>query len=787
MPIVYSGYQNDVFDHIKDGKHNLVLKAFAGSAKTTTIVKGLEFVPTNQETFFCAFNKRIAEEIATRVPWTVNVSTLHSYGFRAVIQSLGKQKVDSHRTSSILSSIFPNRLSETYELRQRLAKAVGLCKSALANEVDDVDAVLDRFGFDTSGADLRTKTLTYTNDDRGEFIEYVIEALNRCRKVTGSVDFDDMVWLPNALNLPAEKFDRVFVDECLPKETPVLLADKTSISIGEIVENKLPVKVLAYDTKTGKQRACRVVGWQKIPNQKPLMKIKVKWTKRIAPHSPSNFVVCTTDHKIWADGKWIQAGQLKPGMIAQVETDAEKSQMYKITSSGRKTLAKVMTRKNKHLSMGRTSHNRTPRKRGGNGTGLTIPESILQHALGKEWIPCTVTTKASHLGYPTHYKIDLAHLQKKIAVEVDGSSHNNPTRRAQDKKKEAFLKKKGWKVIRIKNREAVQNTQACIQQILSSCGTSNGCPIDAVVESVEPINIPDYFVYDITVEDCHNFYANGILVHNCQDLTIAQVELALKSLKKTSKLVTVGDENQMLYAWAGAHKGIIDDIATRFKAKILPLPICYRCPKSVVLLAQTLVPGIQPAPNAPEGSVEDVSYESMFENLQYGDVILSRANAPLLNLCFQLLSNNRRVKIQGRDIGGNLAAFVRKSKCVTVDELVRYTTNWEESETTRLMQRDPPRKSEAAMVADKAACIRVLTRDAQSTQDVLATIDSLFSDVEDKNVITLSSTHKFKGLEADRVWLLMDTYRNDTAEERNIMYVAITRAKSALFLVRHNL
>jgi serine kinase of HPr protein (carbohydrate metabolism regulator) len=27
-------------------------------------------------------------------------------------------------------------------------------------------------------------------------------------------------------------------------------------------------------------------------------------------------------------------------------------------------------------------------------------------------------------------------------------------------------------------------------------------------------------VYDITVEDNHNFFANGILVHNCQEITL---------------------------------------------------------------------------------------------------------------------------------------------------------------------------------------------------------------------------------------------------------------------------
>ena len=32
-------------------------------------------------------------------------------------------------------------------------------------------------------------------------------------------------------------------------------------------------------------------------------------------------------------------------------------------------------------------------------------------------------------------------------------------------------------------------------------------------------------VYDITVEDNHNFFANGILVHNCQEIALPTKEL----------------------------------------------------------------------------------------------------------------------------------------------------------------------------------------------------------------------------------------------------------------------
>jgi superfamily I DNA/RNA helicase len=78
-----------------------------------------------------------------------------------------------------------------------------------------------------------------------------------------------------------------------------------------------------------------------------------------------------------------------------------------------------------------------------------------------------------------------------------------------------------------------------------------------------------------------------------------------------------------------------------------------------------------------------------------------------------------------------------------------------------------------------------LTDGAKSVDDVIGRIEALFTDdgLGAAGVITCSSVHRAKGLEAERVFVLRDTIRDHNQEERNIHYVAITRAKRELVFV----
>lgn len=91
-----------------------------------------------------------------------------------------------------------------------------------------------------------------------------------------------------------------------------------------------------------------------------------------------------------------------------------------------------------------------PSVRGGNGRGLTASQAALMAVLHGTWkAEYALSLGRRTAGYPTHYKIDLANIERRIAIEVDGHSHHS--RAHLDAKKAAKLNDMGWTVLRFWN------------------------------------------------------------------------------------------------------------------------------------------------------------------------------------------------------------------------------------------------------------------------------------------------------------------------------------------------
>ena len=184
---------------------------------------------------------------------------------------------------------------------------------------------------------------------------------------------------------------------------------------------------------------------------------------------------------------------------------------------------------------------------------------------------------------------------------------------------------------------------------------------------------------------------------------------------------------------------------------------------------------------------------------------ICRVNAPLISQCFRFLKEGRKAYIQGRDIGTGLIKLIEKlMKGWLPAELddpnyiseISYLNDqldlWKEGEIQAENRKKNPSDARLIAITDKHSCLACFIEGMNTVHDVKQKIIDIFTD-DEKQGIRLSSIHKSKGLEANRVFLLMPKgaecphpmARTKWAkkQELNLKYVAITRAIHELIYV----
>lgn len=277
-----------------------------------------------------------------------------------------------------------------------------------------------------------------------------------------------------------------------------------------------------------------------------------------------------------------------------------------------------------------------------------------------------------------------------------------------------------------------------------------------------------------------------IVVDECQDLNLSQILLAQKALKPGGRGIYIGDPRQAIFGFRGADKYSMQRIRDENPGSVeLPLPVTFRCGKKIVELAQEFVPDFQAHEGNCEGEIAELEYDRLFDAVRPGDAILSRTNAPLTSTCLKLLRKGVKAYIEGRDIGLNLITLVdtlTKKRRSTIDTLLDKLQNFGKDQERRLLKK---RNADQLIsdVWDKIECLEVLSEGLTSSEELKARLKDLFQDSEKvgrRGKVVLSSIHRAKGLEFDRVFGLSWTVRTNNEEEENLYYVLVTRAKNLL-------
>jgi DNA helicase II / ATP-dependent DNA helicase PcrA len=285
------------------------------------------------------------------------------------------------------------------------------------------------------------------------------------------------------------------------------------------------------------------------------------------------------------------------------------------------------------------------------------------------------------------------------------------------------------------------------------------------------------------------------LIDEAQDTNPARRCLAAAMLKPGGRLIAVGDPRQAIYGFTGADADALQQIYDAFNCKNLPLTVSYRCAKAVVRHAQRWVSHIEYHEDSPEGSVETLFPEDMRQkfNPVPGDAIICRVTRPLIELAFNFIRKKIPAHVEGRDIGQSLNSLVKKWKSPkNVGEFSIKLESYAGKEHQRLLDND--QQAKAAQLMDRVSSLLVIMstlHDDDPVQAITDTINMIFKDTDGRPVrsITLSTVHKAKGREWDTVWLygrnIWMPHRFakqlwEIEQENNLIYVAVTRAKTRL-------
>lgn len=196
----WSEHQLNLFGEAATGRRNIIVKARAGSGKSTTGVEMVKRVRGSH--IYLAFNKPIAVELSER---GVNGRTFHSLCFSVVLRHKNATEVTADKLRKLCDQYLTFNDSTAYG--SFITRLVGLGRNAgigcLIPDVEQnwLDLVTHHdLELDTDGADL------------GRALELASKLLD-ASNASPMIDYDDMLYLAVKDGLVLPKFDNVFVDE----------------------------------------------------------------------------------------------------------------------------------------------------------------------------------------------------------------------------------------------------------------------------------------------------------------------------------------------------------------------------------------------------------------------------------------------------------------------------------------------------------------------------------------------------------------------------------------------
>lgn len=285
----------------------------------------------------------------------------------------------------------------------------------------------------------------------------------------------------------------------------------------------------------------------------------------------------------------------------------------------------------------------------------------------------------------------------------------------------------------------------------------------------------------------HFEQSDFVLIDEAQDISGIQRRMLSKMLRNGGQLIAVGDPQQAIYGFRGADSDSMIAISRLFRQQQMNLTYSFRCSKAVVREAQSIVPDIKYPDDAREGSVIELR-EWQLDSIEHDAVILCRNTKPLVDIAFRLIRRRVSCYILGRDIGAGLNRLIDLMRVKDLPALGVKLEAWKRLQVERCRRLGNDAKAEA--IIDKVETINIIADSITGdVAELKKQIKVMFS--EPRSGVCLSTIHKYKGLEANKIYfldrhLLPSRFAQQPwqlQQEENLVYVGVTRAKRDLVYI----
>lgn len=303
-----------------------------------------------------------------------------------------------------------------------------------------------------------------------------------------------------------------------------------------------------------------------------------------------------------------------------------------------------------------------------------------------------------------------------------------------------------------------------------------------------------------------------LVIDEAQDMDENEFSLVCALLEQNDdmRVIAVGDDDQNIYEFRGSDSGHMIHLASEYGATRYEMMLNYRSKQHIVNFANEFAKTIKKrfksgeiiSNNEETGRIVLTKHTSenleipIVENIRQsykgGSVcVLTSTNDEALRVMGLLMKADMQARLIQSNDGFNLLnlieiRFFMKKLTLYSGAPVIPDEIWAQAKNALIGEYQDssclPACEAMINIFEKTNRIKYLTDFEEFVKE------SQYEDFVDgdKDVILVSTMHKAKGREFDNVYLMLNNYQIKTDEAKRAVYVAITRAKNALYIHSNN-